>query len=254
MIAAFGKAEFRHIDSIRKYFDASKFVKDNDRLLEIEPAISGGSAVIICNSTAWLLKTVGDFIRKNSSAVDLMANVIESLAKNGFTGASRNLISFDKLNELGSGDNVHKFIRNVYSKIAPTYHADTHYWLQRAKSELISAKTIQELEEGMGYASKVRLDTEQLKNQTYFSATLVMAQLHARAYKLSKDDNHLVGFLDSGLESLRNYENNRRHIDKLIGDKHGDIPSALKVIRQTPPSVLLPRKKEVNELLSYFSV
>ncbi|MCY1243822.1 hypothetical protein D9M72_568580 [compost metagenome] len=104
----------------------------------------------------------------------------------------------------------------------------------------------------MGYARKVRLDSKDRADSTYYSATLVLAQLYARAYKLDASVEHLIGFLENCLESIRNYANNRRHIDKLNTGKKGDFNFTLKALDQRADIALLPHRKEVRELLDFF--
>jgi len=251
LIAALDKASLSHIESYHPFFDVHKFISLYDRVLEIENALNG-EVFIVCNSTSWLLKITSDFVKKNPSASTITAGLIVSLANKGFLSTSKNLISFDKLNELGNGNDVHEFIRDVYKDIVSTYREDMHYWLQRAKSELISARDIAGVEAGMDYASKVRLDSEGTRNQTYYSATLVMAQLCARALKMTKEKKYAITFFRFCLESIRNYINNSRHIDKMIDKKYNDVFYAVDYLKKEPIIELLPYKKDMIELITFF--
>lgn len=253
LISALDKASFSHVEGFNKFFDINRFITLNDRVLELEIAING-EQFIVCNSTSWLLKITSDFVKKNPNASKITAGLIVSLAKKGFLSTSRNLISFDKLNELGNGNDVHEFIRDIYKNqdIVSTYREEMHYWLQRAKSELISAIDIKGVEAGMDYASKVRLDSAEARNQTYYSATLVMTQLCAKALKMTNEKKYAVTFFDFCLESIRNYSNNTRHVDKMIEKKGNDVFFAVNYIKEYPVFELLPRREEVVELVQFF--
>lgn len=252
LLAGLEKADASHIATFNKFFDAQKFVRENERIFEFESNPSDPDFVLVCNSSAWLLTELGKFVKNDPVAISVVSNVVLSLFEGGFTETAGKLIRFDKLNEFGNGADVRNFIRGVYASIASIYKDDLHYWLQRAKSELIAARNIKEVEAGMVYASKVRLDVVDKGGSTYFSATLVLAQLYARSYRFNGEEFNLLSFLDYTLESARNYINNRRHVDKLIKSPHPDFEYALTALGSSSTLSLLARKSDVQELLGFF--
>jgi len=257
LVAAFGKAEGAQLECLRGYFDKESFIRQNDRIFESEQIVGGTDYVITCNSSAWLITTLGHYISRDKRAVEQVSRIIRKLSEDGFHVAARNLISFDKLNELGGQNNVDTFIRGVYVSIQETYSHEQHYWLQRAKCELISGRSLDDLEAGMRYASKVRLDFGDERNQTYFSATLVMAQLCTRSYKYSKNESFLLRLLDYFLESTKNYQNNKRHVDKAIApffNRQSDLRMALDALFNSSGLEFLARRDDIAELKSFFEL
>ncbi len=252
IIAACEKATLKHIKTVFNYFNLDEFLKENDRLFELEKTPSG-EEVLTCNSPSWLIKKVSVMIDRNPNAADLVSRVIRSLEENGFTSLATNLFRFDKLNELSGNNDSEKFIKDVYVKIADIYSNDSHYWLQRAKTELISGKVLSDIENGISYARKVRADNFVGKGKTYYSATLVLTQLQARAFILSRNrnDDYLLNFIDSCHESIVNYQNNKRHVDDMV--KSSDVAETLEYIRENPTASTLPKKNKLNELLMFFS-
>lgn len=249
LIAAFGGAEKTHIDAVLEHFDVDGFVKANDRMFEIEyPPV--GSPVLTCNSPVWLLKAVQDLVHKDKQAYKDFVRVIVSLESKGFSTLARDLIRFDKLNELSGGGNVKIFIRSLYTEISEIYKGDSHYWLQRAKAELISAQNAEEIADGVRHAKKVRLDTADTKNRTYFSATLVLTQLFARGYKITKDKKYLVSFVDPCYESISNYANNRRHVDDMA--KVSEVRQTVRALRDAAILELLPQRERIQHITSFF--
>ncbi|WP_028227245.1 AVAST type 5 anti-phage protein Avs5 [Paraburkholderia ferrariae] len=257
LIAAFGKAEGAQMECLHGYFDSTAFVSQNEKIFEKECASGSTDYVITCNSSAWLITTLGKYIAREKESVVRVSRIIKALSKDGFHVAARNLISFDKLNELGGTNNVDSFIRGVYVEIQDTYSHEQHYWLQRAKCELISGRSLEDFESGMRYASKVRLDCGEERNQTYFSATLVMAQLCVRSYKFSTDKIYLLHMLDYFLESAKNYHNNKRHMDKAIApyfSHHSDLHAALIALFNGSGLEFLARRNDIDELRSFLEL
>lgn len=251
LIASFGKAEKRHIDALLDHFDIADFTRKNERVFETE-TLPGGGIALVCNASAWLLKLMHNFVAKDRLAHQIFARVIISLEQAGFSVLARDLIRFDKLNELSGGHSSRVFIRNLYSEIASTYSAESHYWLQRSKAELISAQTQKEISDGVVYAKKVRLDNADPKNKTYFSATLVLTQLFARGYKITKEERYLVDLVEPCIESIENYQNNRRHVDEMAAA--GDVIDALQYLHERPILALLPKTDRIQAIFDFFGV
>ncbi|OAX89288.1 hypothetical protein A7D16_07455 [Xanthomonas nasturtii] len=252
LIAAFGKAERILIKAILPNFAINEFILSNDRLLEHISSKSNSSiGAVICNSTSWLVRVVKDeFKRDRISAI--IAEIIVALAKDGFRTTANNLISFDKLNELAGGS-VNTFIREVYELIQQPFEEDGHYWIQRAKSQLISGRSETDFLDGKQWAGKVRAENSDVKNTTYYSATFVRAQLHARSYRISSSINDLRSFFEDMYESTRNYSNNKVHIDRMLRSVKPDIAHAVSALGATNDPFFLPRKNEVAELVGLFN-
>nr|WP_180203845.1 AVAST type 5 anti-phage protein Avs5 [Pseudomonas sp. SbOxS1]NYU03607.1 hypothetical protein [Pseudomonas sp. SbOxS1] len=255
LIVALGKADCHQVRVICNNFDIKSFIAENDRLLEvISNEGPSASEVIVCNSSSWLLREVQTYFNKPQVA-KIIAEIISSLSNDGYKGTAENLISFDKLNEIsGGGKSFHKFIREIYSLVHSNFKDDTHYWIQRAKCELISGSTAEDFENGMLWVSKVRVETEGLKNKTYYSATLVKAQLHARAYTVSGKTSDLFSFFDNMHESAQNYQNNKIHIDRLLKNAKPDILNAVAALESVTDPVFLPRRADVAPLVNLFRV
>ncbi|HCD9086940.1 TPA: AVAST type 5 anti-phage protein Avs5 [Pseudomonas aeruginosa] len=252
LIAAFGKADFAQVHAINENFDINNFISNNDRLLEaVSNKGSTATNVIVCNSSSWLLQEMQIYFGKPAVARTL-ADIISSLSKEGFKVTAKNLISFDKLNEVSGGKGFHQYIREMYKLIQANFQDDNHYWIQRAKCELISGSTVEDFKNGMLWVSKIRVENSTAKNQTYYSATLVKAQLHARAYKAGADNSDLLAFLENMHESAQNYQNNKTHIDRLLDNAKPDTLHAVKSLESVSDARFLTRRTEVTELLALF--
>lgn len=249
MLVAFGKAKQDQINCIFDGFDLDAFVKVNDRVFDIETT-STGERVLVCSASAWLLKVMHTFVRDNRHAHETVSKLIRLLEGGGYSALAKELIRIDKINEISGGHRSRIFIKRIYEDISDLYSRESHYWLQRAKAELISAQVISELNEGVGYAQKVRLDNSREKTQTYYSATLVLVQIYAKAYKLTGDKVYLSRFIDPCTESIHNYQNNRRHVNELIDVV--DVLSAVDDLRTAVSIEFLPDREKIKEVLGFF--
>lgn len=258
LISAFGKAAEPVVRSILPYFDFQEFMKKYDRLFEIENDAATGS-VLICNSSSWLITRVEEFIKKNTEqAIDAVSQVIASLVEKSFQASAYTLITLNKLNELcGRGRENDRFISGIYQKVESAFEKDEHYWLQRAKFELVLGTSSLSIKNGIRFAMPLRVNNEAIKNQTYYSATLLLAQLFARMYRFDNDVKFLLEFLTLCLESIGNYQNNKRHIDKVVSkyrNKKSDINFAINALGSVSDINLLVRRKEVEELQAFFRI
>jgi len=257
LTSAFSKAQIIHIRSLNPYFDVAAFLKIHDRLFELEADAAAGE-VLICNSSSWLIARVEDFIGKElTRAVDLVSSIIIALAHRAFKDAANRLVTFDKLNELGGTNKTNAFIRGIFEKVEPAFKDDSHYWLQRAKCELIMGSKTESIQDGIRFASKVRVENQEEKNQTYYSATLVLAQLCSRSYCFSRDTSTLLWLLDLYSESIENYLNNKRHIDKVVetySERKSDVRISLDALDTTSDAKLWARSKDIQTLLNFFKL
>ncbi|WP_323898830.1 AVAST type 5 anti-phage protein Avs5 [Aeromonas hydrophila] len=251
LISAYGKANLHHIKSIAEDFDINGFIQKNDRLFEIEVTVTG-EKVVICNTPTWLLKKVRLMVDNNPDAASIISRVIISLERSGFSSLATDLFRFDKLNELSGDKDPRAFIKDVYINISNVYSKESHYWLQRAKTELISGRVENDINEGVNYARKVRLDNASQKNKTYYSATLVLTQLLARGFTITSKNEFLMSFIDSCIESISNYHNNRRHIDDMAAVN--DVRNTLRYLKAHPPIEALPQKEKIIQLCNFFCI
>lgn len=248
LLAAFGKATQHQIECVLDSFDINSFVNKNDRIFEVEEV--SGRKTLVCSASAWLLKEIDLFIRDNNDAHLPFVYVIKSLHTNGYSTLASDLVRIDKINEISGGTKSRIFIKKIYEGIYQIYSDDSHYWLQRAKADLLTARRISEIDDGIKHARKVRADHDHLKNQTYFSATLVLAQLYAKGYGISKKLDYGVNFIAPCVESIRNYEGNKRHLDDFRGVQ--DVKSVVEFLAGAPTVDLLPKRLEIQEVLRFF--
>jgi hypothetical protein len=255
---AFGKAVEPVVLSVNPYFDFIAFVKSYDRIFELElDAVSG--KVLICNSSLWLLSRVEEFIKTSTDdAIEAVSEIISKLVAKGFQTSAYSLITFNKLNELcGKSSENDKFIRGIYRKVESAFQGNEHYWLQRAKCELVMGTTAGAIAEGIRFGMPLRVNNRIQKNQTYFSATLILAQLFSRSYRFEGKNDVLLELIDFYLESIKNYANNKRHIDKVVFEyskRRSDTRFTLDSLDTTTDARLLVRKKDIQEILSFFRV
>ena len=249
LLAAFGKATKHQISCMLESFDVSSFVKKNDRIFEVEEV--SGKLTLVCSASAWILKEISSFIENNSAAHSTFIYVIKSLHENGYTTLAKDLVRIDKINEISGGIRSRVFIKRIYEGIYQIYSNESHYWLQRAKADLLTARRISEVDDGIKHARKVRADHDHSKNQTYFSATLVLAQLYAKGYSISQLETYAMNFIAPCVESIRNYGDNKRHLDdfRIVHD----VKKVVEFLVETKNLEILTKKLEVQEVLKFFS-
>lgn len=69
---------------------------------------------------------------------------------------------------------------------------------------------------------------------------------------MTNEKKYAVTFFKFCLESIRNYSNNIRHIDKMTEKKYSDVFYAVTFIKKETIIELLPYKKEMIELINFF--
>lgn len=253
---AFGKATDSLVQCVHPYFDFDAFIKKYDRLFEVDCEPSSGR-ILICNSNSWLITRVEQFIQNSTEhAIDAVSQIIASFVEKGFKVSAYSLITFNKLNEIcGGGKKSDPFIRGIYQKVEAAFEKDEHYWLQRAKCELVMGVSANSIKDGIRFAMPLRINNEVSKNQTFYSATLILAQLFSRMYKFERKVEFLLEFLKLCTESIKNYQNNKRHIDKVVSEYKngkGDINFSINSLASVSDVSILVHRKEVNEVLSFF--
>ncbi|TFB37305.1 SIR2 family protein [Pseudomonas sp. F01002] len=215
LTAAFDKATSRQLTSIDPEFDASHFTAKYEIIFESEHLSGGGGDIIICNSKPWLFTILKNASRTNAKAVvDYTAGLVSTLLKNGHQETANSLIRFDKLNEIFSSGAA-TLIREIYRNLHGEYNKIPHYWLQMAKCELMAGKSSDELDHGIHCCRKIRIDDNDKKTNTYYSATLILGQLLCKKYERTQNSELFPDMLSLFIESFENYLNNKSHLDKI---------------------------------------
>lgn len=220
LIANFEKATSGQLEACGEGLTAKSFTSRYEILFESEYIAGESGEAIVCNSKPWLLEYIRSAARDPSTKlVVAVSELVASLLGLGYRDTANTLIRFDRLNELLSSEGksgAAGLIRQIYTRLATACSAIPHYWLQMAKCELMAGRKINEIEDGIRYARKIRVDEREVKGYTYYSATLILAQLMCRKYDLVKDDDLFEGILDILIESFDNYSNNKVHLEKFV--------------------------------------
>lgn len=219
LCAAFEKATSSQVYTVNSYLAPNEFARKYEILFDTEREISGSGNIILSNSKSWLINALRDIARQNpAKMVNLTAELVRALYDGGLRDSANTIIRFDKLNDIFSRDQygAASLIRNIHSALSDTFGDSSHYWLQMAKCELMAGKGQSEVDIGIRHAKKVRLDNASLKNETYYSATLILAQLYGKKYDITKDSALLNEVLEHYLESFENQSNNQSYIQKII--------------------------------------
>lgn len=215
LTAAFDKATSKQLTSIDSEFDVSRFTAKYEIIFESEHLSGGGGEVVVCNSRPWLFAILKNASRANArSVVDYTVRLVSTLLKSGHQETANTLIRFDKLNEIFSSGAA-TLIREIYSNLHGDYNKIPHYWLQMAKCELMAGKSGDELDHGIHCCRKIRIDDNDKKTNTYYSATLILGQLLCKKYERTQDSELFPDMLSLFIESFENYLNNKSHLDKI---------------------------------------
>lgn len=244
-----------------KYFNTDQFIKSNPLLFDLE--WHSGIRHIVCNSTQIALRILSKFSKENiTSSAKIISELAVSLKEGGYIDTADKLISFDFLNSTFSWESSGnaRLIKLIYEQLSSAFGQKNHYWLQRAKCELRSSNKLADIDNGIIWAKKVRSENALMKNKTYYSATLTMAQLYGKKVvllsKLSQDINRdiLNGVIDYYSESISNYMNNKGHIDdisKKFREGRSEISKSFEILRKNPIS--LERVADINAVTTFLS-
>ncbi|WP_297573308.1 SIR2 family protein [uncultured Deefgea sp.] len=255
LLGAFSKVDSLHIRAaFDTGFNITEFVIGSNDLFDLE--IYREETVMVCNSQQWLVRLLSDFAsNEHERAADLVSDLAKSLYVHGQIESADVIINFDLLNSIFSWNKTGAayFVRSVYKRLANPFGQKSHYWLQMAKCELRSASSIDELNNGYTCANKAREDNKNLKNRTYYSATLVIAQLLSRLYIKTKSEDTLSKMLFMYTESLDNYINNKGYVNKVKEQykKRGLNDIFVSIHALTTSVQLLPYRDDVNKLTSF---
>ncbi|MDT3422094.1 hypothetical protein QF008_003860 [Pseudomonas protegens] len=224
LCAAFEKATSSQVYALNPYLSSDTFSEKYEILFDTEKDTLGIGDVIFSNSKSWLVNTIRDVAKLNpSKTVQLTVELVRALYSSGLKDSANIIIRFDKLNDIFSRDQygAANLIRSIHSALSDTFGDSSHYWLQMAKCELMAGKSQSEIDTGIRHAKKVRLDNAKTKNDTYYSATLILAQIYGKKYDITKDTDLFSEMLDHYLESFENQSNNQSYIKKIIA-KYGN--------------------------------
>lgn len=258
LVAGFEKATSGQMLAVMPEFSPEEFTKRHPVLFEVEFVSGEPGKAIVCNSKPWLF----NFLRIAAKDVGAklaisVSELVSSLLQCGYKDTANTLIRFDKLNEILASQNEHgaaRLIRQIYKQLSTVCGTIPHYWLQMAKCELMAGKSNSEVTDGIFYARKVRADEKERKGFTYYSATLILAQLLCRKYSLTKDTSLFPEVLDTLNESFDNYSNNQTHLEKLklqYKRNNSSINETLTALKGQGNGFALEQKHNIAKLFSY---
>lgn len=258
LCAAFEKATSSQVYAINEYLEPSDFVKKYEILFDLERDRTDSGYLIFSNSKSWLINNIRDIAKESPQRiVQLAVELVKSLYHNGLKDTANVIIRFDKLNDIFARDQygAATIIRSIYNGLSDTYGDNSHYWLQMAKCELMAGKTTKDVDNGIRYAKKVRLDNAERKGETYYSATLILAQLYGRKFDMTQERPMLPEMLEHYLESFDNQSNNLSYIAKIIKKyrRGGDnvIYRSLSALFNSTGEIGLTNRDRINKLKAY---
>ncbi|HBN9629985.1 TPA: SIR2 family protein [Pseudomonas aeruginosa] len=258
LVAGFEKATSGQLLAAMPEFSAEDFTRKHSVLFEVESVTGDPGKAIVCNSKPWLFNFLRDAAKEASTKLaTTVAELVSSLLKCGYKDTANTLIRFDKLNEILTSQNDHgaaRLIRQIYKQLSTACGAIPHYWLQMAKCELMAGKNDSEITDGILYARKVRTDEKERKGFTYYSATLILAQLLCKKYTLTKDTILFSEILETLNESFDNYSNNQAHLEKLKHQykrSNSPINETLASLKGKTNIFALEKKQDIAKLFAH---